>query len=206
MRLDNTASIACGTFVQNHTQMHRSLTHSYRRLFGICERYICEREVTKRKLSIIRQVLPASSPFKPVRKCIALSRTLIDACPGSVTLHPDVVFLRRETICSTLFLFPTPLLLLQVEVEEEVKEEVLKTKLIKARQNRILPSVTSKMRRAHFPNEQAPRANEGGKNEFLRVRRARDIDTLPQKERKPRLKQSISRRRRAKPRRDKAFP
>ena len=73
---------------------------------------------------IIRQVLPASSPFKPVRKCIALSRTLIDVCPGSVTLHPDVVFLRRETICSTLFLFPTPLLLLQVEVEEEVKEEV----------------------------------------------------------------------------------
>lgn len=27
-------------------------------------------------------------------------------------------------LCSTLFLSPTPLLLLQVEVEEEVKEEV----------------------------------------------------------------------------------
>ena len=49
------------------------------------------------------------------------------------------------------------------------------------------------------------RANEGGKREFLRVRRVRDLDTLPQKERKTRLKQSISRRRRAKPRRDKAF-
>ena len=47
------------------------------------------------------------------------------------------------------------------------------------------------MRRAHFPNEQAPRANEGGKREFLRVRRARNLDTLPQKERKPRLKKTI---------------
>ena len=36
------------------------------------------------------------------------------------------------------------------------------------------------------------RASEGGKNEFLRVRRARDFDTLPQKERKPRLKKTIS--------------
>ena len=35
MRLDNTASIACGTFVQNHTQMHHSPTHPYRRLSGI---------------------------------------------------------------------------------------------------------------------------------------------------------------------------
>ena len=62
-------------------------------------------------------------------------------------------------------------------------------------------SVTSKMRRAHFPNEQAPRANEGGKSEFLRVRRARDLDTLPQKERKPRLKKTILRRNRVPPQR-----
>ena len=47
------------------------------------------------------------------------------------------------------------------------------------------------MRRAHFPNEQAPRANEGGRGEFLRVRIARDLDTLPQKEGKPRLKKTI---------------
>ena len=47
------------------------------------------------------------------------------------------------------------------------------------------------MCRAHFPNEQAPRANEGGKSEFLRVRRVRNLDTLPQKERKPRLKKTI---------------
>ena len=76
--------------------MHRSLTHSYRRLSGISERYICEREVTKRKLSIIRQVLPASSPFKPARKCIALSRTLNSACPGSVTLHPDTLRIHKK--------------------------------------------------------------------------------------------------------------
>ena len=31
---------------------------------------------------IIRQVLPASSPSKPARKCIALPRTLIDICPA----------------------------------------------------------------------------------------------------------------------------
>ena len=57
------------------------------------------------------------------------------------------------------------------------------------------------MRRAHFPNEQAPRANEGGKREFLRVRRARDLDILPQKERKPRLKKTILRRNRVPPQR-----
>ena len=76
----------------------------------------------------------------------AAKRRFANVAAGSVTLHPDVVFLRRETLCSTLFLSPTPLLLLQVEVEEEVKEEVkeevLKMKLSKARQNRILPSVT----------------------------------------------------------------
>ena len=33
-KLDNTTSIACGTFVQNHTQMHHSPTHPYRRLSG----------------------------------------------------------------------------------------------------------------------------------------------------------------------------
>ena len=43
------------------------------------------------------------------------------------------------------------------------------------------------------------RANEGGKREFLRVRRARDLDTLPQKERKPRLKKTILRRNRVPP-------
>ena len=64
-----------------------------------------------------------------------------------------VKYLWRETICSTLFLFPTPLLLLQVEVEEEVKEEVDVEDEIKAKQNRVFASVTSKMRRAHFPNE-----------------------------------------------------
>ena len=88
MRLDNTASIACGTFVQIRTQIPRPSMHPYRHMSGISERYICEREVNKRKLSIIRQVLPASSPSKPARKCIALPRTLNSACPGSVTLHP----------------------------------------------------------------------------------------------------------------------
>ena len=38
---------------------------------------------------------------------------------------------------------------------------------------------------------EATRANEGGKSEFLRVRRVRDLDILPQKERKPRLKKTI---------------
>ena len=37
------------------------------------------------------------------------------------------------------------------------------------------------------------RTSEGGKSEFLRVRQAQDLDTLPQKERKPRLKKTIHR-------------
>ena len=45
------------------------------------------------------------------------------------------------------------------------------------------------------------RASEGGKSEFLRVRRAQDLDTLPQKERKPRLKKTILRRNRVPPQR-----
>ena len=43
------------------------------------------------------------------------------------------------------------------------------------------------------------RASEGGKSEFLRVRHARDLDALPQKERKPRLKKTILRRNRVPP-------
>ena len=76
-----------------------------------------------------------------------------------------------------------------------------KMKYNKAKQNHVFASVASKMRRAHFPNEQATRANEGGKSEFLRVRRARDLDALPQKERKPRLKKTILRRNRVPPQR-----
>ena len=44
----------------------------------------------------IRQVLPAAPLSKITRKCIALPRTLNSACPGSVTLHPDV--LRKGTL------------------------------------------------------------------------------------------------------------
>ena len=47
-----------------------------------------------------------------------------------------------------------------------------KMKYNKAKQNHVFASVASKMRRAHFSNEQALRANEGGKCEFLRERRA----------------------------------
>ena len=35
MRLDNTASIACGTFVQIRTQIHRPSMHPYRHMSGI---------------------------------------------------------------------------------------------------------------------------------------------------------------------------
>ena len=52
-----------------------------------------------------------------------------------------------------------------------------------------------------FRMSEVKRANEGGKSEFLRVRRARDLDTFPQKERKPRLKKTILRRNRVPPQR-----
>ncbi len=52
-----------------------------------------------------------------------------------------------------------------------------------------------------FRKCEATRAIEGRKCEFLRVRRVRDLDTLPQKERKPRLKKTILRRNRVPPQR-----
>ena len=71
----------------------------------------------------------------------------------------------------------------------------------KAKQNRILQASPLKCAVRIFRKCEATRAIEGGKCEFLRVRRARDLDTRPQKERKPRLKKTILRRNRVPPQR-----
>ena len=73
--------------------------------------------------------------------------------------------------------------------------------LTQARQNRILQASPLKCAVRIFRTSATCRASEGGKSEFLRVRRARDLDTLPQKERKPRLKKTILRRNRVPPQR-----
>ena len=74
-------------------------------------------------------------------------------------------------------------------------------RLIQARQNRILQALPLKCAVRIFRMSEVRRANEGGKSEFLRVKRARDLDTLPQKERKPRLKKTILRRNKVPPQR-----
>ena len=74
-------------------------------------------------------------------------------------------------------------------------------RLIQARQNRILQASPLKCAVRIFRMSEVKRANEDGKSEFLRVRRARDLDILPQKERKPRLKKTILRRNRVPPQR-----
>ena len=74
-------------------------------------------------------------------------------------------------------------------------------RLTQARQNRILQALPLKCAVRIFRTSATCRTSEGGKCEFLRVRRARDLDALPQKERKPRLKKTILRRNRVPPQR-----
>ncbi len=76
-----------------------------------------------------------------------------------------------------------------------------KIKCNKAKQNRILQALPLKCAVRIFRTSTTCRTSEGGKSEFLGGRRARDLDTLPQKERKPRLKKTILRRNRVPPQR-----
>ena len=131
--------------------------------------------MNKRKLSIIQQVLPASSPFKPARKCIALPRTLNSACPGSVTLHPKKCNKAKQnrvfasvTLSGTTVPHEAQRRRKGVDFhgkgeprfratcrEKRGKQQrsVSGFRLISSAAKSHFASVTSKMRRAHFPNE-----------------------------------------------------
>ena len=99
MRLDNTASIACGTFVQIRTQIPRPSMHPYRHMSGQRDAAPrCPAQGHNKQSSIIRQVLPASSPSKPARRSFSLPLTLNSACSGSVTLPAQ----RRALTCARI--------------------------------------------------------------------------------------------------------
>ena len=160
MRLDNTASIACGTFVQIRTQIPRPSMPPYRHMSGI-------------KVSII-----------------VAGRTISCEIFARIRASNMRAYLPRK---SEMFL--------PRQKREMRQRDVAPKKSNKAKQNRILQASPLKCAVRIFRMSEVKRANEGGKSEFLRVRRARNLDTLPQKERKPRLKKTILRRNRVPPQR-----